>query len=391
MACSATICSCSKDDDNGKGKDIGPSRTVLVYMAAENSLDEFAGSDMQEMLAGLSKLGPNDNLVVFIDDTRLPRLYYLNRKTKAVSINDLKVNYTYKNELNSASAQTLDMVLKQVTDKFKSDTYGLVFWSHGSGWIEKERYVKTRSFGVDNQRNSDSENDGEQMSIIDMASVLKKYKNIEFIFFDSCFMQTIEVAYELKDCAKYILGSPAEIPGEGAPYNYIMMSLFAKSYNPGNTLQAFYDYQSMQDPYGVIVSAIQTSELDNFAKTMKTYFDKYSFLDKDYSGCLNYYMYEKWNTSDVLYRSPDMYDIEGIMKKNLDETEMAEWQKAYDRLVISHYATNSWYSAFKDGFMKVNGRPCGGVAMYLPFEKYNKEQFYKDYKNTAWGKLFNIK
>ena len=360
-------------------------------MAAENSMSPYVQSDIQEMLAGLSKLGNNDNLVVYVDDTSLPRFYYLNKKTSTVSAKNLVANYTYKSEMNSCSAETLDLVMKHVTDKFKSDTYGIVFWSHGSGWIEQESNVKRYTFGVDNRKNNANDDAGDQMSIIDMASVLRKYNNLEFVFFDACFMQSIEVAYELKDCANYILASPAETPGTGAPYNYIMLPMFAKPFYPGNVLLSIYDYQLKQDPYGIVVSAIKTSELDNFAKTMKGIFAKHTFLDKDYSKCLNYYVADEWNQLMVLYHSPDMYDMEGIMKENLDEAEMVEWQDAFDRLVVSCYATESWYSAFEDGLMTVDGRPCGGVSMFLPFDKYKGEQFYDDYNKTAWGKLFNIK
>ena len=41
-------------------------------------------------------------------------------------------------------------------------------------------------------------------------------------------MQAVEVAYELRDCADYIIGSPSEIPGTGAPQSVLISSFFKK-------------------------------------------------------------------------------------------------------------------------------------------------------------------
>ena len=34
----------------------------------------------------------------------------------------------------------------------------------------------------------------------------------EFILFDACLMSSIEVLYDLRDKAKYVIASPAELP-----------------------------------------------------------------------------------------------------------------------------------------------------------------------------------
>jgi hypothetical protein len=64
------------------------------------------------------------------------------------------------------------------------------------------------------------------MLIPDMASVFSRYPKFEYILYDACFMQTVEVVYELRAAAKYIIGSPAELPGRGAPYKQLMPALF---------------------------------------------------------------------------------------------------------------------------------------------------------------------
>lgn len=57
------------------------------------------------------------------------------------------------------------------------------------------------------------------MNIEDLKLVLQNAPHFDFIMFDACFMQSVEVAYELRDCCDYYIGFPAENPGPGAAYD----------------------------------------------------------------------------------------------------------------------------------------------------------------------------
>ena len=41
---------------------------------------------------------------------------------------------------------------------------------------------------------------------------------MEYILFDDCYMSSIEVAYELKDVADYLIASTCEVMAYGMPY-----------------------------------------------------------------------------------------------------------------------------------------------------------------------------
>ena len=87
-----------------------------------------------------------------------------------------------------------------------------------------------KAFGVDNGKNISTKyggNNGHQMEIADMANVLEG-KSFDFIFFDACVMQTIEVAYELRHATNYLIASPAEIPAPGANYKTMVKAMFSK-------------------------------------------------------------------------------------------------------------------------------------------------------------------
>ncbi len=67
-------------DDNEAPEAEKRSRTVLVYMVAQNNLSSFAEADFNEMLEGMKSVDDqNNNLIIYWDDKdskpRLIRLY----------------------------------------------------------------------------------------------------------------------------------------------------------------------------------------------------------------------------------------------------------------------------------------------------------------------------
>ncbi len=387
---------CGKDDN---GEETTPSRSVLVYVVAENSLKDFVQADINEMLAAKAQLGDDDRLVVYVDDTGYPRVYEITNKTDAVSYSSLQPKLAYSDEMDSASPETFSEVLSYFFSNYQADSYGLVMWSHGSGWIndpdnasdESAQIRRRKTFGVDNGHNSTS-NSGSRMEIKDMVSVLSNFPKLEFVLFDACFMQTMEVAYELRGNAKYIIGSPAETPAQGAPYQNVVEPMFANPFSPQAVAYNYYAYYG-SGSYGVVISVVKTDAFPAYVGMMDDLFARYEFLDDSlYADCLDYYLYQ-WNSlsySDVIHY-PDYYDVQAIMLKVLSSTDYSLWKTAFDALVPYKYASSGWYSAYNRDTMEIIYDQCGGISMYLPLEKYKSLPFYQYYYQTAWGSLFDIK
>ena len=69
----AALTACSSDDSDDGPQTIN--RTVLVYMAAENSLSNYTYSDLREMKEGSRHIAGGDALLVYVDrsvSTELP-------------------------------------------------------------------------------------------------------------------------------------------------------------------------------------------------------------------------------------------------------------------------------------------------------------------------------
>ena len=111
-------------------------QTVLIYMAAQNSLGygQYFLQDSTEMMNGAPYLHDGERVLLFIDDAGAPRLYEIARGYGAP-----KLVKQWKEDLNSADPNTLTEVLNIMKNDFTAEQYGLVLWSHASGWIPGAR------------------------------------------------------------------------------------------------------------------------------------------------------------------------------------------------------------------------------------------------------------
>lgn len=364
-------------------------RTVMVYMVAENSLNRNITADIKEMLTGMNNniLHTTDRLVIYLDDVLLPRIYVLDQTTKATSLSELNPVMTYDEDVNSSSATQLVAFIDYTKTHYPADSYGLVMWSHATGWLPStysgdktsDAPSRRKSFGVDNGRNA-NDNIGHQMNIDDMAAALEG-EDFDFMFFDASLMQNIEVAYELRHATKYLIASPAEIPSPGANYETLVKAMFRKDDYVNKIMEAYYR-EYLEGPYGVVISAVNTSALDDFAAYMQpiVHAHQSEMLALNTSSLQNYLWYGGWTTG-----YPDFLDMQGIMHEVLSEGEYANWKVEADK-VFSCMHTAKWYSAYPRKRIDIDDAQCCGVSMFIPFEKYASTSFNTDYYTTSWAK-----
>lgn len=205
---------CSSHDDDPV--DTLPVRTVLVYMVANNSLGQydFDKGDLEEMKEAAMKgqLGDSRWLVYyhpFGGEASLKELTADGEFTTLVEYTDSKL---------SVSRDRMSQVLADMRRLAPAKEYGLVLWSHASGWLENGvTESRQRSFGIDN---------GRYMNITTLAEVLNEMR-FRFIYADCCYMACVEVAYQLRGCADYFVASAAELPAKGMDYSLNMALLTA--------------------------------------------------------------------------------------------------------------------------------------------------------------------
>ena len=150
------------EDEPPTPSPIPANRTVLVYMVADNTLHSFASVDVEEMMIGMKDVDISScNLCLYVDDKSSPVLYHFTKNGKGEVVKDIIATYE---EQVSTDVAVMSEVVNHVFTSYPAESYGLVYWSHGEGWIPYP-VTSTRWVGQDT-------GDGDKrMNISALASV----------------------------------------------------------------------------------------------------------------------------------------------------------------------------------------------------------------------------
>jgi len=398
-----TLYACSSDDDRDPFE---PARnyqhTVLVYISGENRLSSFINEEINEMKTGSKAISDDDALIVYVDDANSQNKPYLARITDG----ELTDQHYFLEDSLSSDPNVMLHVLNYVSHRYPAEDYGLVLWGHGSGWLKEDSLVydngSRRGYGVDNGTNSYSDV-GTWINIPTLANILRDWGHpLRFILGDCCFFQCIETAYELKDVADYVIGSPAEIPGVGAPYNTIVPAMFSPSTTFYEEIVNKYYEQTLSvksnDGWSnytarVTLSVIKSSELESLAQaTTNILVTLDPIQGEQLSNELLYYgLYYYMPEGRLVDTFLDMNDY-FLHKAHTSAYE--KWLEAFNRAVV-YRVYDKWetYTLSYSVFSRLSDERYGGVSMYIPQQRTNT-QFYNvcaDYiKCFKWYKAAGL-
>lgn len=377
---------CCKDDE----ETIPQTRTVLIYMSAENTLSYDSENDLEEIRQGSQELTNDDYLLVYYDRAKKDELPWLARIVKgqlkdSVSIADMQISE--KDEYASNPA-VFEKVLSYAYSHYPATAgYGLTFWGHASGWLREDSIAHSRGYGVDNGTNSPSYDSGYWLNIPTLRQALEKQPHLEFILADCCNFMCLETIYELCEVTDYIVGSAAEIPAQGAPYDKVVPEMFKRK-DAAKAIMTKYA-ESYKDY--LPLSVAKTVEVDALAEATRTVLKAiYSRLDSEYpdmTGLIHYY--NEYRAQYHPYYNV-FYDAGDFVKKYATEAEYKEWKQALDRVISDKifskkWDTNkSWYSHYSD--FEMTEERYHGVSMYVPQDPdlgYHK-RYNDDLKLFGW-------
>jgi len=211
--------------------------TFLVYMAGDNNLDGAALRDIEEMArAGSTK---DVNILVQLDriEDNLTRRF---RITQGGGFKKDCIE-TF-GDTNTGDPQILYDFVKWAAGNYPADRYALILWNHGSGWWED---AKSRSAGpaakkprrrlfrqpvrypvpqehltipVPQEHRSicyDDTSGGDALDNRELRVVLAGIcallgRKIDLLGMDACLITMLEVAYQIRDHARVLVGSEEE-------------------------------------------------------------------------------------------------------------------------------------------------------------------------------------
>lgn len=346
-------------------------RTVIFYVMAENSLSNALPEDIDELASAAESIPKNVNVIVYLDNENLPVIYKISNEGKGIV-------ESYSNDQDSCDSIVVRNTLQKIIQKYPAHHYSLILSSHGSGWTPAKK-APLKSIGIDNNQNKTNDS-GSHLGISALRWVLESFPKFDYIFFDACFMQCVEVAYELRDVCDWIIGSPAEIPGPGAPYDK-MASALCNADVKGIIDRYGEAYPS--GPYtGILLSAIKCSELDSLAIVTHDYIPSL-FADKAQVSTIGFQPYADLSSTYTHY-----YDMNTTMYNILDAEAYERWQKYFDRAVpLRSFTHTQTWKAFHCIFARIaDPEHFGGISMFVPSQANERYGWNKAFQSTSWYK-----
>jgi hypothetical protein len=285
--------------------------TFLVYIDADNNLESAGIDDINEMeMVGSDS---NINIIVQIDraegfdasngDWKGARRYFITKDYDTTTISSTLLNDL--GEVDMADPNTLSNFAKWGISNYPGEKYILVLWNHGSGWKRIAQITETEMcdgceavIGLPWEENTSLEKEdikkpikglisddysGSIMSLQELEQSLNDIKTntgvtLDVIGFDACLMQMVEVEYEINPYAHVGVGSEEVEPGDGWPYDNILIDLSANptwsSLELGDNIVVnymnFYGYSSSQTQSAVDQSKFTDliNSVDNFAQSL---------------------------------------------------------------------------------------------------------------------------
>ena len=350
-------------------------KTVLLYMVANNNLSYDAENSISRLQNGYIP-AEEGNLLVYKHCAGMdPVLLHIKKGEEGTVVADTAYRFPPR---VSATKSALTQALNVTQALFPADSYGLILWSHGTGWIPP---LASSSSAVQEQRSGSCPErtfglDGKvELEIRDLAQAIP-YK-LSFMLMDACFMGGIETAYEVKDSVDYYIGSPAEILTESFPYHKIMQHIFKSTPDYAAVCKEYYDYYNAKSgaERSATVALMDCSKLAEVAEVAKRVFDQYgeSIASLDLSLLQPYF-----RGSNSKY----FYDLKDLVDAIADASLSAEFAAALERAVP--------YKAATPYFIELPIRSFCGVSTYVPGNPADTKlaDYYKQYKwNQATGMI----
>lgn len=411
---SAVACDKTFDDMPGN-KGTAPVRNVtsekaqvlVLYSAGFNSLSAALEDDVNDMKSGYLPLVGSMSKAVLVYSRRLSETGKYTDRTPSYLIR-LSVDgwgkvisdtlKTWPETDEAVSASTMTDVLETVKGLYPHASYGMVFSSHGSGWLPSGYYStgkitagtaglqavpyidpnsdgsmpRVKSIGIDNITSRNTY----EMEIETFAQALPM--KFDYIIIDACLMGCIEVAYALKDKCDKLVFSQAEVLEDGlCDYTTLTQRVLRPAVPDLYNLceDSYRHYKNQDDPIyrSLTISMIDCTRLDGLAESCKSLFSKY----RNQISLVNAANVQGYFRA----RKHWFYDLTDILRQSgIPEADMTEYNKAMSDCVL--------YNAATDTFINFDIRTHCGLSMYLPAD--GNSELDEFYKTLSWNKASGL-
>lgn len=240
--------------------------TVLVYLNADNDLYRFGFLNMAQM----EKVGSTNSMNVVVQFDPEPKgmpttRYFVTKNDNPVTGKITSQVLETMPETDMGNAKTLSEFLAWGVKAYPAKKYAVIIWNHGNGW---------QGVSYDDNPSTHLTMPALRAGLENMNAVVAQQRRvrntggqIDLLNFDACIMSTLEVAYELKDTAKFMVGSQFNEPGEGENYTMFLTPMAAKPTMSARELSEVLVYQyslNYQNRSSINYAAVDMSRVGNY-------------------------------------------------------------------------------------------------------------------------------
>lgn len=347
--------SCTKEAD----VPVPVKKVLLVYLAADNSLSGEGHDKLEDIRKGWISI-PDSRILIYQDVTDAsPRLLEMGTNNTITTIEE----YEFE---NSADPQILQRVITKSKTLYPQATFNLLVFSHASGWLPTGSYnnPSLRSVVMDGK---------DEMELSDFAAAIPD-NTFEYIVFEACHMAGVEVAYQLRDKARYIAASSAEIISPGFTNTYQEHIGELVYGNPIKFMQQAFDNFDNQTGYmrSATFSVIETSGVEALAEFIQA----------------NCNMSEEIDISDIQhfdrYNLQLFFDFSDYYSRLLEtQAQRQQLKKQIDDIVVWKASTPNFMLQY--GGFTINQH--SGLTTYIKQEQYTR--LNDSYTALSWYKKIN--
>ena len=396
--------------------------SILLFLAGDNDMDPFARLDLKEMQAL-----PSDehvHVIVQFDSRESVTYRYRIVPGEALVVGEL-------GEVNTGDPASLTEFVRWGKAHFPAERTALIIWNHGIGFRDLPPdfdYSGLRSAGRDRVREAlrhalfrstlrrlaDARPrmrgvaiDATDRDFLDNAELRAALDalpgpghRVDLVCFDACLMSTVEIAYQLRGMARYMVASQETETGAGLPYHRILGALAA------------HPEMSAADLARAIVTHF--AEAAGFRMRgfgAEPYFTQ-SALDLDQVGATYGYvqaLVERMNTPGVArhaqvrralagrgdrptrFADRDMVDLAGWCEELYLGTKGRAGQPFRDALVAlrDHLQPGNGLVVANRAHGGRDASGIHGVSIYWPQEAYSAVYDELDFATSGWGRLIS--
>lgn len=339
-------------------------------------------------------------------------------------------------EQNTGDPSSLRDFIVWGIENYPAENYAVILWNHGTGWKEddiyafaKNRQIKlqakpdeVRSVGnrrlgsalflssvleimqLEDEKTRAIAFDDSSLDFLDNAKLQQAFQEAEeqtgqkvsLIGMDACLMSTVEVAYQLRSNADYMVSSQEVEPMEGWPYKPILQHLTS---HPEMTTEVlaklivqeygrYYEeefWQTRGSSRKVTQSATNLKAVERLAEAIGHFASALTQLltDKDNSAEWSIYRAQKKVLRFKDKDSVDLYDILQRIKDNYDG-DNPKLKADLDTVINLINVDPELKSVIEKTSLGFETSPQG-MSIYLPIQEYSPLYDRSDFARCGWG------